>query len=134
MGLQDKKNNHQIKKNIYFFQSFGHAIDGIKIALHEEKNLKRDLIFIILVIAFGMIFHVTHLDWVLLILAISLVVISEMWNTVIENIMDFVTKKHYFPHAKKIKDMSAGTVLLAVIFSVIVGLYVFVPYLLKFLF
>ncbi|MBU3851401.1 MAG: diacylglycerol kinase family protein [Candidatus Paralactobacillus gallistercoris] len=120
-------NEHQTTKNKRFLQSLHHALDGIRVAFCEESNLRRDAVFTLIVVIAGIIFQVTRFDWVMLILAISLVVISEMWNTVIENIMDFVTKRHYFPHAKKIKDMSAGTVLLAAFFAVVVGLYVFVP-------
>lgn len=120
-------NEHQTTKNKRFLQSLHHALDGIHVAFCEESNLRRDAVFTLIVVIAGIIFQVTRFDWVMLILAISLVVISEMWNTVIENIMDFVTKRHYFPHAKKIKDMSAGTVLLAAFFAVVVGLYVFVP-------
>lgn len=127
MDLHDKE-AHQTTKNKHFSQSLHHALDGLNVAFHEEKNLRRDAVFTLLVVMAGIILRVTRFEWGMLILAISLVVISEMWNTVIENIMDVITDKKYSPHAKKIKDMSAGTVLLTVLFAVAVGLYVFIPH------
>lgn len=130
MGLRDKKFQHQTTKNKRFLQSLHHALEGLNVAFHEEKNLRRDAIFTLLVVTAGIIFQVTRFEWEMLILAISSVVISEMWNTVVENIMDFITDHKYFAHAKKIKDMSAGMVLLTAIFAVVVGLYVFIPHIL----
>jgi diacylglycerol kinase len=49
-----------------------------------------------------------------------------MINSAIENIADFVSpEKHAM--IKKIKDLSAGAVLIAAIVSAIIGLIIFVP-------
>ncbi|KRN29524.1 hypothetical protein IV38_GL000409 [Lactobacillus selangorensis] len=127
-------NDKQTGKNKTFFRSVRHALTGVRTAFTEEDNLKRDATFSIVVILLGFMLRVSAWDWLLLSIAIAIVVISEMWNTVFENMVDLVVHHQYDPLAKKIKDMSAGTVLLTAFFSSLIGLYVFVPYLWRMLF
>lgn len=103
------------------------AISGIKNAFFEEKNLQIDLFMAILVIMCGFIFKVNIYQWCILMIAICQVFVAEMVNTLIENIVDWFCP-HYDLRAKKIKDISCGMVLIACIFSAIVGLIIFVPY------
>ena len=54
---------------------------------------------------------------------------EEETNTIIENIVDWICSE-YHEMAKKIKDLSCGMVLIACLFSAIIGLIIFVPYIL----
>jgi undecaprenol kinase len=47
-------------------------------------------------------------------------------NSSIERVVDLVTQE-YHPLAKQAKDIAAGAVLLYAIFSVIVGMIIFLP-------
>lgn len=105
------------------------AFNGIKIAIKEEKNLQFDVFFAIVVIIFGFIFHVSLMKWCFLMIAIGQVIVAEMVNTIIENIVDFISPEYHLM-AKKIKDISCGMVLIACIFSAVIGLIIFVPYIL----
>ena len=62
----------------------------------------------------------------LIIIAIALVIITEMLNTAIEFLTDLVSP-NFHPLAKKTKDVAAGAVLVAAIIAVILGLMVFLP-------
>jgi undecaprenol kinase len=53
--------------------------------------------------------------------------ISEFANTVAEALTDLIVKNNYDPIAKRIKDVSAGSVLMSAIFAVIVGALIFLP-------
>ena len=53
-----------------------------------------------------------------------------MINTAIENMVDLISKE-YHVEAKRAKDVSAGMVLVTVIGSVIVGILIFLPYLVR---
>ena len=106
------------------------AFLGIKVAFKEEKNLQFDFIMAMMVTGCGFLFHVSKIEWLFLIFAMSQVIIAEMTNTVIENIVDFICPE-YNLQAKKIKDLACGMVLSACIFSAIIGLLIFVPYILK---
>jgi len=58
----------------------------------------------------------------------------EIINTAFENVVDMVTNKHFHPLGKKVKDMAAGAVLITSVFSVVVGLIIFLPKVLQFFF
>lgn len=103
------------------------AFQGIKNAFIEEKNLQFDFFMAILVIGCGFFFNISLNQWCLLFIAISQVIVAEMINTLIENIVDWICP-HYDLRAKKIKDISCGMVLVACIFSAILGFIIFVPY------
>jgi undecaprenol kinase len=51
-------------------------------------------------------------------------------NTAIERVVDLVTAE-YHPLAKQAKDIAAGAVFVYAILSVIVGIIIFLPYVLK---
>ena len=53
-----------------------------------------------------------------------------MVNTAIESMTDLITVAHN-RHAKNAKDVSAGMVLTAALFSVIIGAVIFFPYFLR---
>lgn len=105
------------------------AFLGIKTAVLEEKNLQFDLFMAIVVVICGFVFKVTQTQWCLLLFAISQVIVCEMVNTLIENIVDWICPT-YDLRAKKIKDIACGMVLISCIFSAIIGLIIFVPYVL----
>ncbi|MHA3066188.1 diacylglycerol kinase [Lacticaseibacillus saniviri] len=120
----------QVTKNRHFFQSLSHAVAGLHTFFVEEGNFRREFVLSALVLIAAAVFRVSWFEWFVLILAILLVFLSELWNTIIENIVDFVIGNQYHERAKKIKDMSAGAVVLAGIIAIVCGAYVFVPHLL----
>ncbi|MDR1521262.1 MAG: diacylglycerol kinase family protein [Streptococcaceae bacterium] len=129
MGLDEKKAKKY--KNESFIGSFEFAITGIKTSLDEEKNMKKHVLLAILAIIFGFIFRISLYEWLWILLAIFLVVMAEILNSVIENVVDLATGYHYHSLAKKAKDMSAGAVLLMAIFAVLVGIIIFLPKIIK---
>lgn len=111
-------------------KSFGFAIKGIKLAIKEERNFRIMLITFFVVVCFGLYFRLEKMDWMMIILTSGIVLVTELFNTTIENMMDMISPD-YNVMTERIKDLSAGAVLVTSIFSVIVGLIVFVPYLKK---
>lgn len=65
-------------------------------------------------------------DVLLVFFLIALVLSLELMNTAVESVVDLVTDE-WKEKAKIAKDTAAGAVLAAAIFSVIIGLWVFVP-------
>ena len=123
MDLKDK----QVEKNKHFMTSVEFAIQGVKTVFDEERNMKTHVVFGIFALIAGVIFQLSQNEWLWLFLAIFLVWIVEILNTVFENVVDMFTDFHFHPIGKKIKDMAAGAVLLRACFAVIVGLILFVP-------
>ncbi|MBC7653927.1 MAG: diacylglycerol kinase family protein, partial [Oligoflexus sp.] len=72
---------------------------------------------------------ISAIEWLAVILVIGLVFITEIINTSIENIADFISPERH-PKIKVIKDLAAAAVILSAIVSVIIGLLIFLPKLL----
>jgi diacylglycerol kinase len=122
--LNSKKEFSMIKRA----RSFVHAGRGIILFLKTTHNAWIHVCIAVLVVVFGIYFHITSLEWIVLILSIGIVFISEAFNTAIEIDID-LTSPEYHPYARDTKDVAAGAVLLASITAIIVGMIVFVPYL-----
>ena len=83
--------------------------------------------FLVVVVIAMFYFNVTRTETVALVLVIAGVLIMELLNTVVERVVD-ILKPRIHPYARLIKDMMAAVVLISVIFSVIIGLIIFLPY------
>ena len=130
MGLRDSKKRSKFvsrRKNRHFVSSVKDGIEGWVTAYREERNLRFHVGSVILVVIMGCLFHVSANEWLWLLLSIFFVLASEVWNTAIENAVDLASEYKEHPLAKKAKDTAAGGVLLAAVFSMIVGAIVFVP-------
>lgn len=109
-----------------FRESAGHAMDGISYTISHERNFRIEIIVACLVTAFSYFLKVSVIEWCILLLTISLVLVLEMVNTAIERTVDLVTKD-YYELAKNAKDVAAGAVLVASMFSVVLGILIFLP-------
>ncbi len=127
MDSQNKSNKPQIEKNHSFWQSWQHAWSGLKTVVKEERNMQTHLVLGAVALLAGWYFQLTTSEWLWLCLAIFMVMLCEINNTIAENICDLVTGPHYHPLAKKVKDIAAGAVVFAAAFAVLVGLILFVP-------
>jgi diacylglycerol kinase (ATP) len=72
----------------------------------------------------GVVFRLDRAELLVLVFAISLVIIAELFNTAIESVVDLVTTT-YHPLAKYAKDVAAGAVLIAALNACIVGVLLF---------
>lgn len=111
----------KIKKLI---SSFNYAVTGILMAMKTEKNLRLQYITAIAVLFFSLFFDFSRLEFMILLFAVTLVVVTEMINTSIEKTIDLVTRD-YHPLAKIAKDVAAGAVLIAAANAIIVGYLLF---------
>jgi len=115
-----------------FIRSFGYAIEGLKIAVSVDQNVRFHLIIGTLVLIASIFLNVSKSELLFVIFAIFFVFITEMINTAIEEMTNLILKEHS-QEAKIAKDVAAGAVLLAATFAVIVGVVVIVPNLLRLL-
>ncbi|MGX7148673.1 diacylglycerol kinase family protein [Enterococcus ureasiticus] len=123
MDSKDKRT----AKNKHFIASLEFALQGIKTVFKEERNMRTHTLMGIAAIIVGFVLRLVISEWLWLLLAIFLVLVMEIINTVFENVVDMVTDFHFHPIGKKIKDMAAGAVLLTTGFAVVVGVLLFVP-------
>lgn len=84
----------------------------------------------IAIVVAGATLRISAVNWCLLTLAAVSVWVAEALNTAFEFLCD-VTSPEFHPLVKKSKDVAAGAVLLSAIGAVLVGGFVFAPYLLR---
>ncbi|AIS52183.1 diacylglycerol kinase [Thermoanaerobacter kivui] len=104
--------------------SFNYAIEGILHAFKTQRNMKIHFIIAIFVLAFCLFFNLSRVEFVVILLTISLVLVSEMINTAIETTVDIIVKG-YNPLAKIAKNVAAGAVLVSSVNAVIVAYLIF---------
>ncbi len=108
-------------------KSFIYAFRGLKKAFCEEQNLRVQAIIGIITTIAGFILKIKPLEWCLLIFAVFLVILMEMLNSAVERMAD-VLKPRIHEYVKEIKDIMAAAVLLSGILAIIIGLIIFIPY------
>lgn len=113
-----------------FTKSLKYAFRGLSYAIKNEKNFQNELIVAILVIIAMVYFNVTKTEAVVLFMTIMAVLIMELLNTAMERVIDILKPKIH-PYAKLVKDLMAASVLLMSLLAVILGLIIFIPYLIQ---
>lgn len=116
--------------NTNFLQATKYALNGIKYVYQTQRNIIFQSVIGLLVVACGILFSITKIEWIVLALTIAFVLVSEFFNTAIETTVDLCTEERN-EKAKNAKDVAAGAVLLASINAIIVGAIIFVPYILE---
>jgi len=111
--------------------SFGYAFKGIGYAVATQLNFRVHLGAVVLVVCMGLALHISVTEWCFITLCIALVLTLELVNTAIETLTDIVSPG-YNEKAGRAKDVAAGAVLIAAIFALITGAFIFVPKLISF--
>jgi diacylglycerol kinase len=104
------------------------AINGLKYLFKTQNNIRIHFLITLIVIATGIVFSISTIEWVALLIVIGLVWIVESINTVFERLFDLLDE-NYNPIVKIGKDVSATSVLICAFLSVLVGLLIFIPHL-----
>jgi diacylglycerol kinase len=108
-------------------KSFGFAIQGIIHLLKNERNFKIQFGVFILVLVFSYFLEISKIELIIVLFCSMTVLSLEGINTSIERLCD-ENQPQFNLNIKIIKDVAAGAVLIASIFSAIIGLIVFLPY------
>jgi diacylglycerol kinase len=110
-------------------KSFKYALQGLKKVFLEEQNFRIHSIIALLVIILGFYFQIRIWEWIIIILLITIILILEIINSIFERLLDLI-KPRIHEYVGDIKDMTATAVLVGAVASVIVGLIIFLPYIL----
>ena len=113
-----------MEKNTNLIKTFNYAIDGIIYTLKSQRNMKIHYAIAILVLFLTLFLNLSRIEIIAVFFSISLVILSEMFNTAIEKTVDLVTTE-YSPLAKIAKDVAAGAVLVSALNSIMVAYLVF---------
>jgi diacylglycerol kinase (ATP) len=107
-------------------KSFQHAIRGIFILIKTQHNMWLHLLAGAVAVVLGFVFHISEGEWLAIVLAISLVILAEAFNTAIEFDIDLTSPEEH-PFARDTKDVAAGAVLLSAIAAIVIGCIIFIP-------
>ena len=121
--MKDNSEKFSVRKRL---ASFKHAFSGLRSLIKHEHNSRLHLIAALLVIGMGLILGVSRTEWMILVIIIAIVFITEILNSAIESLADYVSPE-YSSIIKRVKDYCAAAVLISAITSVIVGLIIFLP-------
>ena len=91
MDLKDKECEKKVEKNKHFLMSVEFAMQGVKTVFNEERNMKKHVGFGLLAFFMGIICQLSLSEWLWLFLAVFLVWIVEILNTVFENVVDCIS-------------------------------------------
>lgn len=119
-------------KSRNFYASLRNAASGVVYALASQRNMKIHLLASLMVIAAGLFFGLNRIEWTLIILTITVVWAAEILNTSLEELVDIISPQ-YDIRAGRVKNLSAGAVLVAALGAVLVGIMVFGPRILNWL-
>lgn len=103
-----------------WLESVNCAIEGILWAAKTQRHMRWHFLSAVAVLLAAAFYRVTAMEFILLALAITLVLLTELLNTALEIVVDMVSPD-FHPLARLAKDVAAGAVLVASIGAVVIG-------------
>jgi diacylglycerol kinase len=113
-----------MKEIMRWLRSFRFAYEGLQYALATQRNMKFHFFVSFVALSSALLLHISKVEILFIILAIILVIMTELINTAIEQTVDLAMPNQH-PVAKIAKDLAAASVLVAAAFAVAVGAIVF---------
>lgn len=107
-------------------KSVKYAVKGGKILLTTEHSIITQLVIGCIMTIIGFVVGLTATEWMFQIFAIALLIVAEAANTVVEYLCDYIHPEHD-KNIGLIKDIAAGIPFIAAIFSMIIGLIIYIP-------
>lgn len=112
-----------------FKKSFKFALHGLRYAFRNERNFRIELMVALGVLVLSLFLGLSLLEKSLLLMMCAIVLGMELANTALERVIDML-KPRVHPYARIVKDVMAGAVLLVCFVAVLIGILIFLPYLL----
>ncbi len=111
-------------RNRNLAESLRNALAGLLWAVRAERSATLLFLAAVLALAVALAIGLEGFSLALLILVIVLVLTAELFNTALERLLDLV-HSDYHPQVQRIKDLSAGAVLLSALAAFAIGLLLF---------
>ena len=107
-------------------QAFSNAFSGLRQLLQSEIHMRFHVIAAMLCLAATWWLDISGWQFLVVLLCIVLVMVTEIINTAIEKLCD-VVQPEFDLRIKYIKDISSAAVLLTAIFALVCGSIIFLP-------
>jgi len=114
-----------------FIDNIKFANAGIRYFLKTEKNGRIQVVVAFFALIAALFFDVSSIELCIVLFCIALILSLEMVNTALERVCSMLSME-YHPVVKVIKDVAAGAVWFSSIITIVIGLIIFIPYLLKY--
>ena len=108
-----------------FNRSLMFALNGVRLAFRSQRNFRKHLVIAILTLAIAFLLKVSLVEFCIILFANTLVLVCEMFNSVIEFVIDAYYKNKWAKLAKLSKDIGAGAVLISASTSAIISLIIY---------
>jgi diacylglycerol kinase (ATP) len=106
--------------------SIQYAWEGICQFFRQEHNARIHLVATVLVFSTAWVLALSRSEIILLVIVTGCVWVAEIFNTVIEKIMDRLSPGRH-AEVKVIKDLAAAAVLVAACMAFATGAFIFIP-------
>ncbi len=107
-------------------KSVGFALKGMFLLLKTESSIKIQFVIAVVMTGAGFYFEISHMEWMMQLMAIGMVMGIEGLNTAVEKISDYIQPNND-PKIGFIKDISAGAVMIVSIIASIIGFIIYLP-------
>lgn len=111
-------------------KSFRYAAKGIVTVAKEEQSFRIQLVAAAVVVVLMFALGLKVSEKALLTMAVVLVLVLELVNSIFERMVD-ILKPRIHHYVEDIKDIMAGTVLVASLGALLIGLLIFWPYVVR---
>jgi len=108
-------------------KKFSRAFKGFVSVITAETSIRIHVVTGILVLIAASWFKINRIELIVVLAIIFSIIILEGINTILERVIDLVEPR-YKDIVREIKDALAGLVMLASIGAVIIGIFIFWPY------
>ena len=108
-----------------FQKSALYALNGVRLAFRSQRNFRKHIVIALLTFAIAFFLHVSIVEFCIIIFANTLVLVCEMFNSVVEFVIDAYYKNKWAKLAKLSKDIGAGAVLVSACASAIISLLIY---------
>lgn len=106
--------------------SIKYALKGFFKLILTEHSIITQLSFGLLLTVAGFYFKISSIEWMIQILALTLILSMEGLNTAVEKIADFI-HPDYHKKIGEIKDIAAGAVTFAALGTVLIVAIIYIP-------
>lgn len=121
--MAEKQNKFSFKERL---ASFKYAFEGLRFLLLFEHNSRIHLIAAIVAITLSFVLKISGIEWLIILIVIGLVFVTELLNSAIEDLAGKVTSE-YDEKIKRIKDYGAAAVLISCLVALVAGVLIFIP-------
>ena len=108
-------------------RTFKYSMQGLAYAYKNEQSMWIHAIGTVLTVILGLVCKLTLTEWAIVLIALGVILASELINTAIEAAVDLCTLEIH-PLAKIAKDCGSASTFVLTICAVVVCLFVFVPH------